>query len=68
MIGLDGDLGHLALIQIGHELAEDDVFFRGMRLHAEQIEQQDHEEADDNPEQQVFYARIHPLLPHPDPA
>jgi hypothetical protein len=33
-----------------------------MGRHAEQVEQQNHEEADDDPEKQILYPGIHPDL------
>ena len=56
MIGLDRDLHDLAFIKLGHEITENHFIFRRVSRNAEQVEQQDHEEADHYPEQQVLNA------------
>jgi len=48
--GFDNDPLDLSLVKLGHKLAKNDILFRRMSGHAEQIEQQNHEKADDNPE------------------
>jgi hypothetical protein len=44
------------------ELAKNYIFFRLMVGYAEQIEQQNHEEADDDPEKDILCPGIHPDL------
>ena len=63
MVSLDDDLGDLAFIQLSHEVAENDLLFRGMGRDAEQVEQQDHEQTHDHPEQQILHPGIHPIPP-----
>jgi hypothetical protein len=62
MVGLDDDFFDVAFVELRHEVTENDFLFRRMGRHTEQIEQQNHEQADNNPEEQIFCPGIHPLL------
>jgi hypothetical protein len=60
--GFDNDSFNLALVELGHELTKNHIFFRFMVGHAEQVKEQNHEEADDDPEKYVLCPGIHPDL------
>ena len=57
----DGDLGDLTAFHLGDKVAKLDVFVRGLARNAEEIKQQNHEEADNDPKNQVLSAGIHPF-------
>src|SRR5207245_4114231 len=63
VIAADGDLPDITLLDPAHKLAELDLLVRGLPLEGEQVEQQDHEQADDDPKDEAFHAGIHPNLP-----
>ena len=63
VIAADGDLPDITLLDPAHKLAELDLLVRGLPLEGEQVEQQDHEQADDDPKDEVFHAGIHPNPP-----
>jgi hypothetical protein len=60
--GFDDDPLDLSLVEFGHELTKNHIFFRLMVRHAEQVEQQNHEEADNDPENNILCPGIHPDL------
>jgi hypothetical protein len=60
--GFNNDPLDLSLVELGHELTENHIFLRLMVRHAEQVEQQDHEEAYDDPEKYILCPGIHPDL------
>jgi hypothetical protein len=62
MAGLDNDFFDVAFVELGHKVAENDLFFRRVRRNAEQIEQENHEQADHDPEKKVLSSGIHPAL------
>jgi hypothetical protein len=62
VVGLDDDFFDVPLVELRHEVTENNFFFRRVRRYTEQIEQQDHEQADDDPEEQIFCPGIHPVL------
>ena len=51
IVALNFNLGDLTLLQVSHEIAEDDLLFRSMGRDTEQIKQQDHEQCDNDPKQ-----------------
>src|SRR5439155_5819655 len=63
VIAADGDVPDIALLDPADELTELDLFVRGLPLEGEEVEQQDHEQADDDPKDEVFHAGIHPKPP-----
>jgi hypothetical protein len=54
MVGFDDDFFNVPFIELRHEVAENNFLFRRVRRHAEQIEKQDHEQADDDPKEQIL--------------
>jgi hypothetical protein len=49
MAGLDNDLGDLALVELRHEVAKDDLFFGCMGRDAKQVEEQNHKQPNNHP-------------------
>ncbi len=62
MAGFDDDPLDLSLVEFGHELTKNYIFFRLMVRHTNQFEQQYKEQADANPEKNVLCPGIHPDL------
>jgi hypothetical protein len=52
----------ITLVDLRHKVAEYDFFFRRMGRHTEQIEEENHEQADHDPKEEVLDPGIHPDL------
>ncbi len=62
VIALNGYRRDFTGLDLRHEIAEVDLFSRRARL-VEHVEQQDHHQADDQPEREIFVELVHGMAP-----